>query len=507
MGRDKEDLVAVDLGSNSFHMLIARLVHGQLTIIDRLRDRVQLAAGFDENNNLTAEAQERGLACLERFGQRLKPLRQVRVRAVGTNTLRKAKNARNFLQRAQHALGHPIEIISGREEARIVYLGVAHSLSDDAGRRLVVDIGGGSTECIIGERFETRRTESLHIGCVSHTLRFFGDGKLRRESFRNAVTAARVEIETFEREFRNIGWVSAVGSSGTITAIDGILKANDWGDDGITRAGLRSLRESLIEMGRISKVSLPGLSGDRAPVLPGGLAILLGLFKSLKIDRMTASNGALREGLLYDTIGRITHEDVRERTITSMIERYSVDRNQADRVEATALRCLDQVAYAWGLHHPDLRLLLSWAARLHEIGLALSYSGYHNHGAYLVSNTDMPGFSQEKQSFLAALIRAHRRRLRPANLAELRQAGGEGAVHLAILLRLAATLNRGRDPRPLPLFTLVAAGTTLELRFPDDWLDHRPLTRVDLDNERECLDAAGFNFSADGSRGPQPQAG
>jgi exopolyphosphatase / guanosine-5'-triphosphate,3'-diphosphate pyrophosphatase len=496
MAHESEELAAIDLGSNSFHMLIARHTGGQITVIDRLRERVQLAAGFDENNDLTGEAQERGIACLARFGQRLEPLEQVRVRAVGTNTLRKAKNAREFLERAQLALGHRIEVISGREEARIVYLGVAHNISDDTGRRLVVDIGGGSTECIIGERFEARKTDSLHMGCVSHTLDFFGDGKLRRENFRSAVTAARVELETIERDFRKTGWVSAVGSSGTITAIEGILRANGWGEDGITRAGLRSLREYLVEVGRITKVSLPGLSADRAPVLPGGLAVLMGVFKSLKIERMTVSTGALREGLLYDTIGRSTHEDVRRQTIASMCERYSVDSNQASRVEATALRCLDQVAYAWGLHHPDLRQMLSWSARLHEIGLALSYSGNHNHGAYLVANTEMPGFSHEKQAFLAALIRAHRRRLRLDNLDELRQAGGEEAIYLALILRLAAALNRGRDPQPLPTFQLVAAARTIELRFPHGWLGQKPLTSADLENERSWLAETGFTFTA-----------
>ena len=475
-------------------MLIARAMNGQLVVLDRMRERVQLAAGFDDRNHLEPAAMDRGIACLERFGQRLAALPSVHVRAVGTNTLRKAKNAREFIKRAEAALGHPIEIISGREEARIIYLGVAHSLADDAGRRLVIDIGGGSTECIIGERFEPRRTESLHIGCVSHSLRFFADGKLRRESFREAVTAARVELETFERDFRRTGWVHAVGASGTILAIDNILRANGWDADGITRAGLRSLREAMIEAGRVSKLSLSGLSAERTPVLAGGLAILMGCFKSLKIQRMTVSQGALREGLLYDTIGRNTHEDVRVRTIEHMMRRYEVDRDQAGRVESTALRCLDQVAYAWDLHHPDLRWMLSWAARLHEIGLALSYSGYHAHSAYLVENSDMPGFSRERQILLARLIHAHRRRLRPDVVSDLQAIGGQSGLRLAVLLRLAATLNRSRDPTPLPPLTLTAAGPTLELHLPEDWLASRPMTRADLTNEQQYLQAAGISF-------------
>ncbi len=491
-----KQLAAVDLGSNSFHMMIARVRSGQLEVIDRIKERVQMAAGFDEDNNLTEDAMKRGVACLERFGERLSDIDTVDVRAVGTNTLRKAKNATEFQDRAETALGHPIDIISGHEEARIIYLGVAHSLSDDTGRRLVVDIGGGSTEFIIGERFETRRVQSVHMGCVSHTLRFFPDGKLRREAFRDATTAARVEIATFERDFRRSGWVSAVGSSGTVTAIDAILRANGWSHDGITRAGLRQLRETLIDAGRMSKVNLPGMSPERAAVLPAGLAILHGAFKSLKIDRMSVSAGAMREGLLYDTIGRNTHEDVRVRTVESMVERYAVDRRQASRVESTALRCLDQVAIPWSLHHPEHRWLLSWACRLHEVGLSLSYSGYHKHGAYILANSDMAGFSKGAQLELAALIECHRRRLKTAAVERLRLLGdGDQTVRLAVLLRLAAALNRSRDPQPLPPFQVTAAGQALELRFVPGWLEKRPLTAADLANEAEYLRAADFELS------------
>ncbi len=491
-----KQLAAVDLGSNSFHMMIARVRSGQLEIIDRLKERVQMAAGFDEANNLTPEAMARGLACLERFGQRLSDLDSVDVRAVGTNTLRKAKNAQAFVDQAEVALGHPIDIISGHEEARIIYLGVAHSLADDTGRRLVIDIGGGSTEFIIGERFEPKRVQSVHVGCVSLTLRFFSDGKLRREAFREATTAARVEIETFEREYRRTGWVSAVGSSGTVTAIDDILRANGWSDGGITRAGLRQLREHLIGVGRLSKLNMPGLSPERVHVLPAGLAILQGAFKSLKIDRMSVSPGAMREGLLYDTIGRNTHEDVRVRTIESLVERYAIDRRHANCVESTALRGLDQVAIPWNLHHPDLRWMLSWACRLHEVGLSVSYSGYHKHGAYIVANSDMAGFSRGAQHELAALIESHRRRFKPALADTLRAlTDGEDGVRLAVLLRLAVTLNRSRDPQPLPPFQITAAGKAIELKFVPGWLEKRPLTRADLANERDYLQAAGYEFS------------
>jgi exopolyphosphatase / guanosine-5'-triphosphate,3'-diphosphate pyrophosphatase len=489
------ELVAVDLGSNSFHMIIARLVGGHIHVIDRMRERVLLAAGLDANKHLTEQAQRRGLECLERFGQRLRSIPQARVRAVGTNTLRKARNAREFLARARVALGHPIEVISGREEARIVYLGVAHDLSDDQGRRLVIDIGGGSTEVILGERFEARRTESLHIGCVSHTMRFFGDGRLRREAFRDAITEAQVELEPIKRDLRKLGWVSAVGSSGTITAIDGIMRANGWGD-GITYPGLRLLRDAMIEQGRIDRLAIPELSEERASVLPGGLCILMGAFKSLRIARMTAANGALREGLLYDTIGRILHEDVRDRTIERLTVRYGIDREQALRVQDTARECLRQVASAWGLHHPEHGMLLDWAARLHEIGLAVSFSGFHTHGAYLLTHGDMPGFSRDQQAYLAALVNAHRRRLKPDRVEALRAAGGEVALRLAALLRLAATLDRARDPGLLPAFTLVAAGPVLELQLPRGWLDEHPMTAADLRQQQEYLEMAGLHFTA-----------
>ncbi len=489
---EDQQLVAVDLGSNSFHMVIARLTGGQLTIIDRMRERVQLAAGLDEKNNLAADAIDRGLDCVRRFGERLQAIDGVQVRAVGTNTLRKARNARTFLKQATAALGHPVEVISGREEARLIYLGVAHSIGS-VGRRLVVDIGGGSTELIIGEGFDTRLAESLHMGCIGHTARYFPDGRLRRESFREAVTAARVELETIERNFRKTGWVAAIGSSGTILAIDQIVRANGWGD-GITRDGLRSLRDAMIDAGRISKLSLPGMPADRASVLPGGVAILDGVFKMLQIDRMHASSGALREGLLYDTIGRLEHEDVRERSIEWMCERYAVDRGQSARVEATAVALFDRAAAAWELHHPELRLLLGWAARLHEIGLSLSYSGYHKHGAYLVANSDMPGFSREQQSYLAALIGAHRRRLRPERVAELRAVGGASALRLAVLLRLAATLNRARDPEGGKLPELTTAGNIVELDFPKQWLDEHPMTATDLQYEQSFLAATGISL-------------
>jgi len=490
------DLVAIDLGSNSFHMIIARIIDGQLIVIDRLRDRVQLGAGLDDKDKLSAAAISRGLKCLARFEQRMRTLTNARVRAVGTNSLRKATNARDFIAEARGVLGHNVEVISGREEARLIYLGVAHALADDPGRRLVVDIGGGSTECIVGERFEARRTESLRMGCINYTQQFFGDGRVTRSTFRDAVSAAQVELEPLKTDYQSLGWVTAVGASGTISAVDQILRANGWSDDGITLAGLRHLRDALLEQGRVDRFALEGLSTDRAPVIIGGLAILYGVFKSLQIERMSVSRGALREGVLYDSLGTTPQQDIRARTIERLTHLHQIDRDHALRVEATALEFLDKVAHAWNLHHPDHKLLLSWAARLHELGRVVSFSGFHTHGAYILEHSDMAGFARDKQAYLAALVAAHRRRLGPERIERLRAAGGKTALQLAALLRLAATLHRGRGPDPLPPFELVAAGDNLELTMPSAWLATRPLTVSDLQSQSAALRAVDLNFTA-----------
>ncbi|MBX3469783.1 MAG: exopolyphosphatase [Planctomycetes bacterium] len=487
---------AVDLGSNSFHMVIARVEQHDLRIVDRIKEPVQLAAGFDGKNNLTEEAQARAISCLTRFGQRLRDMHPDLVRAVGTNTMRKAKNARAFLARAQKALGRRIEVISGREEARLIYLGVSHTVPDAPGRRLVIDIGGGSTECILGERFDTLQADSMHMGCVSWSLRFFGDGKLRREAFRQAEIAAQLELQTIARRYRALSWETCFGSSGTIEAVVDILRAAGLCEPGvITHAGLRKLRKAMVTAGQVSKLDLPTLSPSRAAVLAGGVAILLGAFESLGVERMQPCSGALREGLLYDLLGRIRHEDVRDRTIRRLVERYGVDLEQAARVERTALYGLKQVAAAWQLEAAPLRHVLEWAARLHELGLAISYSSYHRHGAYLITHSDMPGFSNDDKLLLAALVLAHRRKVSRGMFPEDMPVGATTALRLAVILRLAVLLNRSRSPRPLPTFALTADKDRLRLELPASWLEEHPLTLADLEEERPTLAAVGVELT------------
>ncbi|MCB9897475.1 MAG: exopolyphosphatase [Planctomycetes bacterium] len=486
-------VAALDLGSNSFHMIVAGLRGGEPVVIDRIREQVQLAAGLDEKGRLADDAKQRALECLRRFGQRLADLHASHVRAVGTNTLRAARD-RAFVEQAREALGHPIEIISGREEARLVYLGVAHTLADDRGSRLVVDIGGGSTECILGERFEALETHSLSMGCVRYSQRYFPEGVIDKESFRKAVLGARLELRTVERRFRDIGWTSAVGSSGTIRAVASVLRESGWARERITADGLRALRKALIGAGRVDALELPGLKPERAAVFPGGVAVLVAVFEAFELEEMSWSPGALREGVLYDLLGRIRHEDVRERTLRALQERYHVDRAQAARVERTALRLLSMVAEAWDLTSERARLFLGWAAQLHEVGLAVSYTHHHRHGAYLLEHSDMPGFSNDDSKLLATLVGGHRRKFVPETLAEFDDDRRLAMLRLTVLLRLAALLNRGRSPRPRPRLDLVAKKKALELRFPTGWLEAHPLTRVDLDEEARWLAAADFGF-------------
>ncbi|HSF18424.1 MAG TPA: exopolyphosphatase [Vicinamibacteria bacterium] len=489
-----DTFAAVDLGSNSFHMKIARLIQDEVHEVDRLRERVRLAGGLTEDKTLSEEALARAFTALEKFGERLRDVPPKQVRAVGTNTLRQVKDPRKVLNRASKALGHPIEIISGQEEARLIFLGVSHSLPFADERRLVVDIGGGSTECIIGEGFESSRVASLFMGCVSFTSQFFPDGVITQQNMKRAQTTAQVELETIVDRFKNLGWDRAYGSSGTIHAVAAVIRESGWGQH-ITRKGVKKLARALVDAGRISRLALPGLSAERATVFPGGVAILRSVVESLEVESMEPASGALREGVLYDLIGRIRHEDTRERTIQRLVEQYRIDTAQADRVERTALALWKQLAAPWGVSEHEDRLQLIWAVRLHEIGITISYTHYQRHGAYIVSNAELAGFSRDDQQLLAALIEVHRRKLTSVPFDELTQVDVQKAMRLAIILRMAVLLNRGRSPRPLPPIAAATAKTHLSLAFPDGWLEEHPLTRADLEAEARVLKKIGFELA------------
>ncbi|MCG5494157.1 exopolyphosphatase [Ectothiorhodospira variabilis] len=488
-----DTIAAVDLGSNSFHMIVARVRDGQVHVLDRLRETVRLASGLDHRGNISDEAMERGLACLERFGQRVRELPLGSVRAVGTNTLRKARDAGDFQERAREALGHPIEIIGGREEARLIYLGVAHSLADDGGRRLVVDIGGGSTELIIGERFEPIHMESLHMGCVSMGRWYFPNGEIKTTAWRAAEIAARLELQPIEGHYKRVGWQDSLGASGTLLAVARILREQGWCENGISMDGLRKLREALLKAGHVDRVDLKGLSEDRRPVLPGGMVVLVSIFEALQIEHMRVSDGALREGLVYDLLGRNGHEDVRSRTINGLMKRFQVDEAHALRVEHTSLQLVERVGEEWELDQDDAESL-AWAARLHEVGLSISHSQYHKHGAYLVENADLAGFTLQGQQRMALLVRAHRRKFPTKPFEALPARERRVLQRLAILLRMAVLLHRARTDIEVPIQEIRVKDRSLKLRLAEGWLEAHPLTRADLEREAEHLRNAQFKL-------------
>jgi exopolyphosphatase/guanosine-5'-triphosphate,3'-diphosphate pyrophosphatase len=489
-----EVLAAVDLGSNSFHMLVARFDHGQLTTIDRLREMVRLGGGLDARQRLSAASQGVALACLRRFGERLRAVKVDKVRVVGTNTLRRARSKGRFLQQAAKALGHPVEIISGIEEARLLYLGASHNLPRVDGPRFVVDIGGGSTELIVGRGLEPMAMESLAIGCVSLGRSAFPDGRLSARSFAKARIQARLELEPVRQIFRRFDPVQIAGTSGSIRAAHSVLTALDRAPQGITAEGLEYLIEEMIAFGHVEKIRLPELSADRAEVFPAGVAILVEVMRAMSLPRMCVADGALREGILYDLVGRLTDEDSRERTVRAMAARYHADPLQAGRVAATASVLFEQVRDDWDLD-ADHEQLLGWAARLHELGLDIAHAHYHRHGAYVLENADMPGFPREEQRVLAGLVLGHRRRLERESFQDLPPAWRRPVLRLTLLLRLAVLFHRSRIDTALPDLRLRVHGRSMELQLPSGWLSSNPLTLADLERERTFLAGAGCKLT------------
>ncbi|MFT7413531.1 MAG: exopolyphosphatase/guanosine-5'-triphosphate,3'-diphosphate pyrophosphatase [Methylophagaceae bacterium] len=492
---DNDILAAVDLGSNSFHMIIARLRDGHFQVVDKLREMVQLRAGLDKHNELSDESQTRAIACLERFAERIKDLPIGSVRVVGTNTLRIAENSRPFLRKARLALGHSIAIIAGEEEARLVYLGVAHALAFDHARRLVIDIGGGSTEFIIGEGMNGLRRESLEMGCVSFSQRFFADGMINRTGVQIALIAAGSKIRDIQQPYRQMGWIEAVGASGTIRCVANIVKENGWADDGvITLESIDKVIDAMIEAGHVDALKIKGLSSERANVLAGGVCVLKAAFERLNIERMIVSDGALREGLLYDMLGRIQHDDERDRTVASLARRYQVDEEHAERVSVMAKQFYQQVAKDWLIGHADNLQYLQWAAKLHEVGLSISHNQFHKHSAYLVEHSDLPGFSREEQHALAVMVRGQRRSFPGKELRKLPDELQQSTERLTVLLRLVMVFNRGRSEQTDTLVALTVKEKGLRLNLPAAWLSEHPLTEADLLREAVYLKDIGIKL-------------
>ncbi len=488
-------VAAVDLGSNSFHMIVCSLSDGKLQTIDRLKEMVRLASGLDKKNYLDEATQERALACLERFGQRIRNFPRESVCVVGTSTLRTAKNAAQFLEKAELALNHPIHIISGIEEARLIYQGVANSLSSRASLRLVMDIGGGSTEYIIGSGDNPLDKESLQMGCVTTSNLFFRNGRLSKQAFNKAVLSAQRRLEPFQQKFQRKNWDEAIGASGSLRSIDKVLYAKNWSKNGITRDGLEQLVQHIYSCPHINYLNLPGLDLDRLPVFVGGVAIVYATFKSLNITQMTVSDGALREGLIHDLLGRIYDHDIRSATVKSVADSYHVDVVHASRIKRTLDYLLAQLPEDYFQISPDqAEQFLHWAADLHELGHDIAHGQYHKHSAYVIENGDFAGFSRQDQTLLAAIVQAHRRKFSLKIFADLPAPWHHEAPRLALLLRIAVLLHRNRQDYEVPQFQFSCIKSKVKLRFPDGWLHASPLTLADLQHETEHLKTAGLKL-------------
>ena len=484
-------IAAVDLGSNSFRLQVGRVVDDQIYPLDSLREPVRLAAGLTPEKHLDDAAQARAIECLKRFGERLRGLPPGAVRAVGTNTLRVAKNASEIMPRFEAALGFPIEVVAGREEARLIYLGVAHSLPAAPDKRLVVDIGGGSTEFIIGAGNQPHKLESLYMGCVSYSLRYFPEGRIGKSSMKQAELAARIEVETIRKQFSRKHWQQAVGSSGTARSIGDILEANGWSASGITAEGMERLRGALLKAGDAARLDLPGLREDRVAVLPGGFAIMSAIFAELDVEHMALANGAMRQGILWDMIGRAHHRDMRELTVRQFMKRYHVESNHAHRVERLALKLFEQLAGGDKAQREYPMQMLSWAARLHEIGFTVAHTGYHKHSAYIIGHADMPGFSKMEQAHLSLLVLAHR-----GSLDKLRGMVAKDADWtLLVALRLAALMHRSHSEVRLPVIHASRKKNTFTVELDARWLAANPLTAAELRDEIRNWNKLGIELS------------
>src|SRR5881394_236587 len=490
----QDTLAAVDLGSNSFHLEIGRVVDRQIYPLDAVREVVRLGGGLTAEKRIDRATQASALEALAKFAERLRGFPRQAVRAVGTNALRIAKNSPQFLREARSVLGFPIEVISGRAEARLIYLGVSHSLPASAAKRLVVDIGGGSTELIIGTGVEPQLTESLYMGCLSYSLKYFPDGKIDKSRMKAAELAARQELAGITRAYRAAGWEEAVGSSGTARSIENILRENDFAAEGLTREGLERLRAVLIKHEKADPDKISGLRPNRAPVLPGGVAIMSAVFDELGVETMKVSDGALRHGVLYDLLGRVEHRDMREVTVAQFMRRYHVDAAQAERTKNLSLMIHDALAPGAERDEAAERQILEWAARLAEVGLSIEHAQYHKHSAYVLSNADMPGFSRMEQARLARIVLAHRGKLR-----KMQDAGLEGADwRLVFALRIAALILRNRTDAKLPFLRVAADAGGFAIDLPQSWLDENALSADALESETSHWKSVGMKLTVSG---------
>jgi exopolyphosphatase/guanosine-5'-triphosphate,3'-diphosphate pyrophosphatase len=483
---ESQFIAAIDLGSNSFHMVVAQVVDQDIMLVSRHKQRVQLGSGLNEQRILDEEAILRGLECLAMFAERLQGFAPENVRIAATHTLRQAVNAQEFLRRARDILPFPIEIIPGVEEARLIYMGVAHT-QPQSESMLVIDIGGGSTEMIIGKGFEAELVNSLQMGCVSFTDRFFKKGTLSNKSFNNATIMAEQKLEAVAKSYRKMGWQTAFGSSGTIKAVKEVLVGLGYDDGLITSERLSALVDKLCEWDSIDEIELKGLTDDRKLVFAAGVAILQAILKTLRISEMHFSDGALREGLLYEMEERFKYSDIRLRTTENLAKKHLVDLEHAAKIKGIASELLSQVAKEIEIKpKSELSDLLEWGALLHEVGLSISLQAFHRHSAYILRHTNMPGFNTEQQLVLSTLARFQRKALKLNEMDDFNLFKKKQLIQLIRILRLSIVLNGQRNDDPLPKLSLTVKEDEWTLTSDEnDWLENNKLLKADLTTEQE----------------------
>jgi exopolyphosphatase/guanosine-5'-triphosphate,3'-diphosphate pyrophosphatase len=493
--RDIDLYAALDIGSNSFHLVIARVVAGSLQTVQKIKHKVRLADGLNAKNILSDEAMERGLSTLESMAESMEGLKPKNVRVVATHTLRRAKNARVFLAKARQVFPFPIEIISGPEEARLIYAGIAHT-TETLGKRLIIDIGGGSTEFAVGEGLSPLMCKSVQMGCVSYQQRYFPDGKISKRAFSRAITAARQEIELVVGNLKRFTWDTSIGASGTIRSICAVLTAKAESENSvkITREGLTTLMQQCCEAGNSEAIDLPALTEDRRPVFAAGLSILIAIFRSLNLKELDTSNAALREGVLYESQEIDGSKNIRERTAQSLATRYDVDTHYAKKVWSTCIKIFESCSDDWNINSWDLRYLLGWSALLHEVGLQINSRGVQRHSSYIIEQTDLPGFNQEQQKILATLVRYHRKKIKIQELPSFINYSQETLLKLLCILRLGIVLNINRQETQLPEFGVKVSNMKVVLSFPENWFDLSPLLLADLEQENVYLENSGINL-------------
>ncbi|MGP9799389.1 guanosine-5'-triphosphate,3'-diphosphate diphosphatase [Rheinheimera sp. NSM] len=489
-----QDIYAViDLGSNSFHMLMVKVVGGSVQVIGRVKRKVRLAAGLNENLVLSRKAMKRGWECLALFAERLQDIPPQNIRIVGTATLRLAKNVKTFLKEAEAILGQKVTVISGEDEARIIYLGVAHTSNSDS-NRLVIDIGGASTEVVIGAGFTPLLLSSLNMGCVTYLEKYFSDDELSEDNFNQAIAAAEQHTQSIAQQYQHTGWQLAVGASGTVQAMQEILVAQGK-DEVITLSRLEDIMQQALACGRMEQLNIVGLAQERKQVFPSGLAILIALFRRLNISGMTLSGGALREGVLYSMLPQLQNNDVRNRTVNSLMVRYFIDQRHAERVAEMACELAEQLQSRWDLHRFEGHSMLKSGALLHELGLLIEYKNHHHHGAYIINHSDLPGFTRAQQQLVMALVHNHRADISREIIARQTMTSVLLTVRLTRILRLAVILSMRRRHEVLPQVTISSKGEALLLQMPVGWLEQHPLMRAELEQEVQYQQQAGWELT------------